>query len=87
MEYERTYRKTYHAAALSVEAATKPGFHTSHVIIYKQVVHQHQDEGDSGFCVTFNTGCYTGGYLVFADLGLIFTTLHQENIFGQLEIA
>jgi hypothetical protein len=70
-EYDK-YRDTYRAAALSEEQAAKPGFHTGHAIVYKQVVHQHQDEDDSGYCITFNTGKYGGGYLVFADLGMVF---------------
>jgi hypothetical protein len=70
--YEEIYRPTYLAATMNEEEERKPGFHTGHVIVYKQVVHQHQDGGDSGYCVTFNTGSYTGGYLVFADLGLVF---------------
>lgn len=71
-DYIRKYRKTFLVAALNQEEAKAPGFHTGHAIVHKLPVHVHMDEGDSGFCITFCTGEFTGGYLVFPDLLLVF---------------
>jgi hypothetical protein len=71
-EYDEKYRRTYLAAALDEAEERRPGFHTGHAIVWKNVVHQHMDGGDSGFCITFCTGSFQGGYLVFPDLNLVF---------------
>jgi hypothetical protein len=66
------YRRTFLAASLDENEERRPGFHTGHVVVWKSVVHQHQDGGDSGICVIFCTGSFIGGYLVFPDLDLVF---------------
>jgi hypothetical protein len=71
-EYDEIYRKTFLAASLDESEERQPGFHTGHAVVWKSVVHQHQDGGDSGLCVIFCTGSFTGGYLVFPDLDLVF---------------
>jgi hypothetical protein len=71
-EYEHTYRPIYRTAALDEEEERRAGFHTGHVIVHNQPVHQHMDGGDSGFCITFCTGSFDGGYVVFPDLNLVF---------------
>ncbi|PVF91921.1 hypothetical protein CPB86DRAFT_845750 [Serendipita vermifera] len=71
-QYYEDYRRTYRRATLNQIEDASPGIHTGHVIVQKQPIHQHRDSGDSGFCVTFCTGSFDGGYLVLADLGLVF---------------
>jgi hypothetical protein len=71
-DYEHKYRQAFRVAALNQEEETRPAFHTGHVIVHNQPVHQHMDAGDSGFCVTFCTGSFEGGYVAFPDLGLVF---------------
>lgn len=70
-EYEQTYRPTFQHAALGPDELRRPGFHTGHVIVQKQQIHQHMDGRDSGFCVAFCTGSFEGGYLVFPDLNIV----------------
>lgn len=71
-DYEKHYRSIFRIAALNEDEERRPGFHTGHVIVHNQPVHQHMDGDDSGFCATFCTGSFDGGYVVFADLGLVF---------------
>jgi hypothetical protein len=71
-EYEGFHRPVFRVSALDKDEETAPGFHTGHVLVYNQPVHQHMDGGDSGYCVTFCTGSFDGGYVVFPDLGLVF---------------
>jgi hypothetical protein len=71
-EYEHCYRGSFRVAALDEDEEARPGFHTGHVIVQNQPIHQHMDGGDSGFCTTFCTGSFEGGYAVFPDFGLVF---------------
>lgn len=71
-EYDQIYCKTYRATALSADKERHSGFHCRQVIVHKQPIHQHMGGGDSGFCATFCTRSFEGGYLVFADLSLVF---------------
>lgn len=61
-------RKSFRAAALNETEQDGPGFHTGHVIVYNEAVHQHLDAEDSGLCVTFCTGRFEGGLMYFPDL-------------------
>lgn len=66
-EEAKTHRECYLRNALNVPEPHR--FHLGHVIVYKQVVHQHRDKADTDFCITFAHGGYSGGHLSIPQLG------------------
>ena len=70
-EYQKM-RNAFRAAALDAEEEDCMGFHTGQAICYNEVVLQHVDKEDSGYCVIFCVGSHRGGFLYLPDGNLTF---------------
>jgi len=65
-------RSSFRASALNREEEEGEGFHTGHTVVYNDVVHQHKDCQDSGYCVIFCTGSFQGGHFYLPELDMGF---------------
>jgi hypothetical protein len=68
----RKMRTSFRASALSEKEEDGVGFHTAHAIVYNDVVHQHMDNADYGYCVITCEGSFDGGHLYLPEIDMGF---------------